>query len=41
MSVLPRHSTFKPRVKILNYADLAFPVSSLGLGKIAIPNHIY
>jgi hypothetical protein len=23
------------------YADLAFAVSSLGLGKIAIPNHIY
>jgi len=25
----------------LSYADLAFAVSSSGLGKMAIPNHIY
>jgi hypothetical protein len=25
----------------LRYADLAFAVSSPGLGKMAIPNHIY
>jgi hypothetical protein len=32
-SVPPSHSTFKPRVRRWYYADLAFAVPSLGLGK--------
>jgi len=40
-SVPPSHTTFKPRLRIWNYADLAFPVSSPGLGKVAIPDQIY
>jgi hypothetical protein len=31
---------FKPRVRILDYADLAFAVPSPGLGKVTIPDQI-
>ena len=34
-------SSSQPRVRIWNYADLAAAVSSPGLGKMTIPNHIY